>query len=315
MTYQLDDSVCLTGGSGFLGRAFLRRAEREGWQARFTVVSRDDHKHAKLLKRFPLVRCIRADVASDPDYLASIFRGHKTVIHMAASKHVDLSEYNVLSTLETNVTGTRNVLLAAMAARVERFVFISTDKACQPANTYGLTKALGEKIVGEFGVRGDVSAVAVRYGNVVGSTGSVIPVFKEQAQKFNRLKITDPNMTRFWMGVEEAIDLILLAHEHGRAGHTMVPFPKAMKIGEVAEAACPGISYDITGRRPGEKVSEQLISSSEPVLINWKPDYYEILPPGISNPQSDIVTLSSMAPKHWMQIDEMRCLIADAESI
>lgn len=317
MTYQLEDSVCMTGGSGFLGRAFLRRAEREKWQARFTVVSRDDHKHHVLLRRFSDVRCVRASVTDDIEYLASIFRGHKTIIHMAASKHVDLSESNIISTIETNVTGTRNVLMAAMAARVDRLVFISTDKACQPANTYGLTKALGEKMVGEFGVRGDVSAVAVRYGNVIGSTGSVIPVFKEQARDFGYLKVTDPNMTRFWMGVEEAIDLILLAHERGNPGSVIIPFPKAMTIGDVGRAVCPDIPQTIVGRRPGEKIDERLLHYSEAgfVVQHLKPQYYELMPPGTPRISEEQITLSSKAPKYWMQIDEMRKLIEDSETV
>jgi len=315
---ELSGSVLLVGGSGYLGRAFLRRARSEKWDARFTVMSRDDHKLKDVLKKYPETHCIRGDVSSNPEYLSQIFRGHDTVIHMAAAKHVDMAESNVLATYETNVAGTRNVLLAAMAARVRRLIFTSTDKACSPQSTYGVTKLLGERIVAEFGSRGDVPAVSVRYGNVVSSTGSFTKILKEQYESLGYVKITDPGMTRFWMGVNDAIDLVLLAHERGNPGSVLIPFPKAMKISDVAEAACPGVEQRIIGRRNGEKTDERLLNINESLLTATysNPQYFELFPMNSHfKSKEDPFTLSSRYPKYWLTTSEMQELIADAETV
>lgn len=259
--------VLVTGGAGFAARALYRRAEREGWAWRFTAFSRDDAKHAALQARFPHVRTVRGDVRSHIAHLSGVMAGHDLVIHMAANKYVDRSEFSVFDTISVNVEGSRNVALAAMAARVRHVVGLSTDKACEPANVYGMTKALMERLF----LEADRAAVPnhpaytrfslVRYGNVVGSTGSVATLFEKMAAQGGPVRITDPTMTRFWMAADEAVSAILRSLE--LPGSVFIPAMSAMTIADVAAAVAPGVEAEIVGPRPGEKHDEYLLSEPE----------------------------------------------------
>lgn len=256
----------MTGGAGYLARALYARAEREGWDVQFTAFSRDDSKHVPLMRRFPSVKCIRGDVAADRDVLAAAMQGHDYVIHMAAVKYVDLAESNVFDTVRVNVDGSRNVIMAAISARVTRAVGISTDKACEPVSVYGMTKAVMERMLIEGDRMASRTEFAVcRYGNVVGSTGSVIPLFRDQLARNGEITLTAPGMTRFWMGVDEAVDCILATFVAPR-GATIIPIPRSMSLLDMVHAAVgDDVPIRVTGLRPGEKVHEQLIGLAESV--------------------------------------------------
>lgn len=315
---MLSGRVLVTGGAGYLARGIYRRARRENWPCSFTCLSRDDHKHKLLQQLYPEVTCIRGDVAGDRDYLRAAFAGHNIVIHAAAAKHVDLSESQVFETHRVNVFGTQNALYAAADAMVNQFVLISTDKATMPVNTYGATKMLAERMCTEAALRGIVRATNVRYGNVIGSTGSVIPLFKKQLLEHGKLFLTSPDFTRFWMSVDEAVDLILIGLNHAAPGSTCIPFTKAMRMSDVAKAVGgDDVVVEVIGERPGERRNEYLIHSQESrhVIRRSRPEYYEILPSTGEAIEGNSFTLKSDFPSHWLEIEEMRHLIRDAEEI
>lgn len=260
---MLFGSVFVTGGAGFLARGLYARARREAWPCRFTAFSRDDHKHAALLRDFPEVRAVRGDVAGDGDLLAAAMAGHSTVIHAAAAKHVDLSEFNVWDTKLTNVDGSQTVAWAAIRARVARVIGISTDKVCHPVNTYGLTKALMERMFVEANrLSEDTTFVLTRYGNVLGSTGSVVTVWKAMLAKDGFVSATDPDMTRFWLTVEQAVNLILIAAD-APAGTVTIPRAPALAMSDLRDWFLPGAQFRYGGLRPGEKRYEELLTVEE----------------------------------------------------
>jgi UDP-N-acetylglucosamine 4,6-dehydratase len=260
---MLTGNVFVTGGAGFLARALYTRARQEGWPCRFTAFSRDDHKHAALLRDFPEVRCLRGDVAGDGDLLAAAMLGHELVIHAAAAKHVDLAEYSVWATKLTNVDGSQNVAWAAIKARARRVIGISTDKVCHPVNTYGLTKALMERMFVEANrLSDDTSFALVRYGNVVGSTGSVVTVWKAMLEQDGYVSATDPAMTRFWLTAQQAVDLILIALA-SPAGTVTIPRAPALAMSDLRDWYLPGAEFRYGGLRPGEKRNEELLTREE----------------------------------------------------
>lgn len=274
MTEDLKGNVLITGGAGFLARGFYARARAEGWPVRFTCLSRDDAKHAALARAFPEVRIIRGDVCDSIPALRQAFVGHDVIIHAAASKYVDRSELAAFDTVRVNVEGSRNVALAAASAGVPIVVGISTDKACEPANVYGLSKAIMERLFLEADGWGGSRFSVVRYGNVIGSTGSVATLFERQARERGIVSITDPDMTRFWMPIGEAIDLVLASLV--TPGLVTVGAMKAATIATVAEAVAPGVPVEYIGWRPGEKRHERLISDGEALRtlkVNGTPCY------------------------------------------
>ncbi len=323
---MLSGNILLTGGSGFLGRAMLRRAHNEGWPTTFTIYSRDEEKQWHIRRRWPNVRCVLGDVARDFDRLVATCAGHDTVIHMGAVKFIPEAEHNVLETIAVNVDGSRNVALAAIAAGVKTVVGISTDKACSPANTYGMTKALMERMYGELDHRSlNTRLVTARYGNVVGSTGSVIPVFRQQIKDNKQIRVTDSRMTRFWLSVDDAINLIgwaeQFAPEYG--GHTFIPKCPSMSIDDIAKGVwsqeMPGVDPDIiyTGMRPGEKLHEALFNEQEaPRVLPTAAGF--LMRPAIREPWAPVperMIYESSHPDRWMKGEEMAKLIEDAKTI
>lgn len=259
----LTGRTLITGGSGFLGRGILRRAHRENWPADFIVYSRDELKQAQCRKRYKDVRYVLGDVR-DVERLRLLFLGVDTVIHTAALKYVPEGETNVSECISVNVDGTAAVLRAAHEAGVQRVVCISTDKAVQPVNVYGATKMLVERLVGEAAEWDTVDVTAVRYGNVIGSTGSVVPVLLEQARESGVITITDPAMTRYWLTVDEAIDLILTALSPRAAnGDVIVYNPRSMTLINLVDAITPSARNNIIGLRPGEKMHETLLTKGD----------------------------------------------------
>lgn len=317
---MLTGSIAVTGGTGFLARALYRRAILEGWPCTFTAIARKDEGLARIASQFPSVRTTRGDVL-DRDHMRAIFAGHDSVIHMAAVKHVDRSEYNVRTTIRVNIDGSRNVLMAARDARVGAVILISTDKAAEPANVYGMTKALCERMYQEANNWvGDTLAYVVRYGNVVASTGSVIPVMIDKLQRGFPVEITNPEMTRFFFPADHAIDCILTALRHP-PGIIVAPGMYAISLADLAQAIThyvkgpdAGLSARHIGTRPGEKLHETLVGEAEARHTRFDDDYYLI------DPVNAIGTGAGIEPIRSNEVPQigtetMRRWIADAMEI
>jgi UDP-N-acetylglucosamine 4,6-dehydratase len=262
----LDDQVVLvTGGTGSFGQAFVKAALRS--RARKIIVfSRDEQKHYAMERSFqdPRLRFFVGDIR-DRDRLQSALRGVDIVVHAAAMKHVPICEYNPIEAVHTNVAGARNLIEAALSAGVGRVLALSTDKAVAPANLYGATKLCMEKLlVAANAYAGDrpTRYAIVRYGNVMGSAGSVIPLFRSQ-RGTGALTITDERMTRFWIEMAEAVGLVLRGLRQMAGGEIFVPKLPTSDIGTLAEAVAPGVPRQTIGIRPGEKLHEVLISVEE----------------------------------------------------
>lgn len=316
---MLEGRVFLTGGAGFLARGIYRRARRESWPCTFTAYSRDDAKHVALRQRYPEVTCIRGDILSDIDYLAGCMAGHDIVIHAGAVKYVDLSETNVFDTVHVNITGSEHVIWAAARGGVRRVVGISTDKAAMPVNVYGMTKAVMERMFVDAHRMGlGTEYVVCRYGNVIGSTGSVIPKFRAQFEATGEVLLTDRNMTRYWMSVDEAVDVVVAAVNEAQSGSTVIPAPQAMLMEDVVRTVAPGALARVIGLRPGEKMHELLIHAQESVrvrkrLIGSCETMMELRPPGDVQ-QADPFELSSETAER-MSLAVMADLIEDADSV
>lgn len=281
MTHNLGRRVLITGGAGFLARAIYARAQREQWDIQFTCYSRDDAKHVALQRRFPHVRCVRGDIC-DKGLLAATALGHDTIIHAAAVKYVDLSEVNVYDTVRVNIEGSRSVIRAAAAAGAQ-LIAISTDKACEPANLYGATKMVMERLVTDAVRMGLLPRAAVcRYGNVIGSTGSVIPKLLEMGKATGQLNITDPRMTRFWMTPDEAVSVILETASTAVAwpGFTVLPTMWGATMAELGGilGEMAGATINVVGPRPGEKVHESLLSAQEAMRTRGRGEFWYMAP-------------------------------------
>jgi UDP-N-acetylglucosamine 4,6-dehydratase len=272
-------SVLVTGGTGSFGRAFVERALTS--RARKIIVfSRDEQKHYALEHQLDdrRLRFFIGDIR-DRDRLQTALRDVDIVVHAAAMKHVPICEYNPIEAVQTNVHGARNLIEAAMSCGVERVVALSTDKAVSPANLYGATKLCMEKLlIAANAYAGDRATrfSIVRYGNVMGSAGSVIPLFRAQ-RDHGRITITDGRMTRFWIEMSDAIGLVLRGLSVMNGGEIFIPKLPTTDIETLAEAVAPGVPRTTVGIRPGEKLHETLISAEEArrtsdlgdVLVIW----------------------------------------------
>lgn len=261
----LGHTVLITGGAGFLGRSILERAHREGWDTSFIVVGRDQQKLEVVNRMYPDVRTYICDIL-DTSRLMLLMASVDTVIHAAALKHLPECEAQPSQALRINLDGSISVMDAAIAARVNRVVCISTDKAAAPMNTYGMTKALLERMVfeSEIGTH-QTTFAATRYGNVIGSTGSVWYAFRRQAASQKRLAVTNPNMTRFFVTHGEAVDLVIAAYE-GPAARVVIPRARALNIGALANYLTTEWDLQpalVVGERPGEKSHEALVAMNE----------------------------------------------------
>jgi len=272
--------VVVTGGTGSFGKAFVRRALDVG-ASRVVVLSRDELKQSEMAAAFadPRLRCMIGSV-SEGDRVALALRGADLLVHAAAMKQVPACEDNPNEAMQTNALGAQAVAMAAIEAGVSRAVFLSTDKAAIPNTLYGATKLVAERLwrqsnVYAAGTR--TRLVATRYGNVIGSRGSVVPIFQAQA-KTGMLTITDPDMTRFWMRLEHAVSLVELALSEGRGGEVFVPTIPACSVATVARAIAPEAKWHVTGIRPGEKMHETLIAEDEARTAYEYADHYRIEP-------------------------------------
>ena len=249
-------TVLITGGTGSFGRAFVESALRWGSPKKLIVLSRDEQKHYQMERQVQdsRLRFFVGDIR-DRDRLRTALRGVDVVVHAAAMKHVPICEYNPIEAVATNVHGARNLIEAAIEQRVDRVIALSTDKAVAPANLYGATKLCMEKLlIAANAYSGDLPTrfAVVRYGNVMGSAGSVIPLFRSQ-RAAGRLTITDDRMTRFWIEMPEAVALVARGLELMQGGEIFIPKLPTTDIGTLAEAMAPGVPREVVGIRPGEK--------------------------------------------------------------
>jgi len=259
--------VLVTGGTGSFGKKFVEIMLREYRPKRLVIFSRDELKqHDMRAAGFdhPSLRYFIGDVR-DPDRLRRAFAGVNVVVHAAALKQVPACEYNPFEAIQTNIMGGRNVIDAAIDQGVQRILALSTDKAVNPINLYGATKLCAEKMfvqANAYAGAQETRFSCARYGNVVGSRGSVIPVFMEQ-RKRGRLTLTDPRMTRFWLTLEHGVRFVIGAIEQTHGGEIFVPKIPSMRLVDLAEAVAPGCRVECIGIRPGEKLHEVLLSEDE----------------------------------------------------
>jgi UDP-N-acetylglucosamine 4,6-dehydratase len=279
-------TILLTGGTGSFGQAFTRRVISEFPTAIIRVYSRDELKQSEMQERFgdEQIRFFIGDVRNR-QRLQRATKGADIVVHAAAMKQVTACEYNPFEAVQTNILGSQHVVDCAIDAGVEKVVALSTDKAVNPVNLYGATKLCEEKIVvqGNAYAAGSHTRLAcVRYGNVVGSRGSVVPVFQRQRAEQGHLTITDERMTRFWLTLDEAVDLVFFALDNMEGGEVFVPRIPSMRVTDLAEAIAPGLPIELIGIRPGEKLHEVLITVDEARHTIRAGSVYVVLPEQVS---------------------------------
>ena len=261
-------SVLITGGTGSLGVAIVEYLLRETNVSRVVIFSRDELKQLHLRNHFqndPRLRWFIGDIR-DLDRLNRAFHGVDSVIHTAALKQVDTGEYNPMEFIKTNVIGSQNVINASIDAGVKRVVALSTDKASSPINLYGATKLTADKLfvaANNYSFSYGTTFSVVRYGNVMGSRGSVIPLFQRIAAQGQPLPITDLRMTRFWISIESAVKFVVDSLEIMAGGELYVPKIPSMKITDLARAIAPDAKLEEIGMRPGEKLHEEMISADD----------------------------------------------------
>lgn len=319
--------ILVTGGTGSFGKAFVRSIlEQEPDIERLVVFSRDELKQFEMERefscaRYPGLRYFLGDVR-DEKRLHRALEGIDIVIHAAALKQVPAAEYNPFEFIRTNVLGAQNLIEACLDNKVRRVVALSTDKAAAPINLYGATKLCSDKlfiaannIVGSRDTRFSV----VRYGNVMGSRGSVIPFFIER-RKSGVLPITDPEMTRFNISLHDGVEMVLWALENMQGGEIFVPKIPSYRILDVAKAVAPECRLEMVGRRPGEKVHEEMITATDSINTVDRGRYYAILPPDEqwrrsyceqfdAKPMVAGFAYDSGTNPHFLTVEELRSLI------
>ncbi len=278
-------TVLITGGTGSLGKALTAHIFKEyPGIKKLIILSRDEQKQFVMAQeypsdKYPQIRFFLGDVR-DKERMVRAFRGVDYVIHAAAMKHVHLAEYNPDECIKTNIGGAQNVIHAALETGVQNVVALSTDKACAPINLYGATKLTSDKLfVAANNIKGwnPIRFSVVRYGNVMGSNGSVIPFFIKKRIE-GKLPITDPTMTRFNISLQGGVDMVMHAMEHAWGGEIFIPKIPSYKITDVATAIAPECELEIIGIRPGEKIHEEMITSSDSFYTYDLGKYYTILP-------------------------------------
>ena len=276
-------SVMITGGTGSFGKRCTRALLQQFSPRRLVIYSRDELKQFEMAQEFdaPCMRYFIGDVR-DRDRLVQGMRGVDYVIHAAALKQVPAAEYNPMECIKTNIHGAENVIHAALVNNVEKVVALSTDKAANPINLYGATKLVSDKL---FTAANNVAGghrtrfSVVRYGNVVGSRGSVVPFFRKQIDSgCDHLPITDARMTRFWITLKQGVDFVLNSFSRMHGGEMFVPKIPSVRIAELAQAMAPNLPQRIVGIRPGEKLHEVMCPADAAHLTLEFPDHYVIRP-------------------------------------
>lgn len=323
-------SVLITGGTGSLGKALTRHILHTNPQVkRLVIFSRDEQKQFLMAQEFPQdkypqVRFFIGDVR-DYDRVKRALKGIDYVIHAAAMKHVPIAEYNPMECVKTNILGAENIINACLETEVERVVALSTDKAAAPINLYGATKLASDKLfVAANNIKGwnPIRFSVVRYGNVMGSNGSVIPFFLNK-KKEGVLPITDETMTRFNISLQGGVDMVMHALETAWGGEIFVPKIPSYKIMDVAEAIGPECEKKVVGIRPGEKIHEEMITSSDSYYTYDLGRYYAVVPAIPRWNVEDFVKefdakkvpagfqYNSGENTEWVSVEELRSLIKE----
>lgn len=327
-------SILVTGGTGSFGKRFIRTIyQRYPDVSRVVIFSRDELKQFEMAQdypadKYPSIRFFLGDVR-DAARLREAMVGIDTVVHAAALKQVPAAEYNPFEAIKTNVLGAQNVIEAALAAGVKKVVALSTDKAAAPINLYGATKLCSDKLfIAANNIKGkhDIDFSVVRYGNVMGSRGSVVPFFLDR-RKSGVLPITDPGMTRFNISLDEGVDMVFYALDHAKGGEIFVPKIPSFRITDLAEAVDPSCSTPVVGIRPGEKLHEEMITHSDSQNTIETDRYYVIVP--IRDGRSREANLEDYVTHHggravpmgfcyssgdnaeWLGVEDLRRLIVE----
>ena len=323
-------SVLITGGTGSLGKALTKRILKQ-WPnvKRLVIFSRDEQKQFEMAQEypehlFPQMRFFIGDVR-DVERLKRAFRGIDFVIHAAAMKHVPIAEYNPMECVKTNINGAENIINAALDTNIQHVVALSTDKAAAPINLYGATKLASDKLfVAANNIKGDnpIKFSVVRYGNVMGSNGSVIPYFIKK-RKEGILPITVEAMTRFNISLDGGVDMVLHALATAWGGEIFVPKIPSYRITDVAQAIGPDCEHKVIGIRPGEKIHEEMITSSDSFFTYDLGKYYVIIPQNpiwkieefiehfAAEKVAEAFQYSSENNSEWVSVEDLRALIKE----
>lgn len=320
-----DKTIFITGGTGSFGHEFVRNVIENYSPKKLIIFSRDELKQYEMSQIFPeskysFMRYFIGDVR-DYNRLEMALRGVDIVIHAAALKHVPIAEYNPYECIHTNVIGAENLVRASFKNGVQKVLALSTDKAVSPINLYGASKLAAEKIfIAANNIRGSDPTIfsVVRYGNVVGSRGSVVPLFKKLiSQGISSLPITDSAMTRFWITLQQGVDFVFSNLAVMQGGEIFIPKIPSMKIIDLAEALQPGISTNIIGIRPGEKLHECMLTADEAMQTIDLQDRYAILPSFSKNWEGGIpgnmlkerLIYSSETNIEWLTADQLKVMV------
>lgn len=322
-------SILVTGGTGSFGQQFVATVLERFRPRRLVIYSRDEFKQYEMGMRFserdhPCMRYFIGDVR-DRERLEMALRGIDIVVHAAALKHVPAAEYNPFECINTNVLGAENLVQASIRAGVRRVVALSTDKAASPINLYGASKLAADKIfvaANSLGAPTGTYFSVVRYGNVIGSRGSVLPLFRRLvAEGADHLPITDPRMTRFWITLQQGVDFVLSSLALMRGGEIFVPKIPSMRVTDIARLLAPHLPHQVVGIRPGEKLHEVMITDSdarmtldlgdryciEPSFLTWNRSSFTS---DLVKPVAEDFVYSSDSNDEWLSDDELVALLA-----
>lgn len=295
-SYMLNGkNILITGGTGSFGKQFVRTILKKYKPNKIIIYSRDELKQYEMAQKFndTCMRYFIGDVRDLPRLLKAM-NGVDFVVHAAALKHVPIAEYNPMECIKTNVMGAQNVIDACIANNVKKIIALSTDKAASPANLYGASKLVSDKLfVAANNLTGTHKIIfsVVRYGNVLGSRGSVVPFFEKLIREgASSLPITEPNMTRFWITLQEGVDFVLKNFERMQGGEIFVPKIPSMKMTEMAKAIAPHLPQEVIGIRPGEKLHEIMCPLDDSHLTIEFEDHFVIKPSITFNAPIDYIT-------------------------
>ena len=317
-----ESSILITGGTGSFGKAFLQEVLTTHNPRRVAILSRDELKQSEMRAHFTdkRIRWFLGDIR-DKDRLIRAFHGVDYVVHAAALKQVDTAEYNPFEYVQTNILGSQNVIDAAIDADVKKVVALSTDKASSPINLYGATKLTADKLfvaANNYSYSYNTAMSVVRYGNVMGSRGSVIPFFQKLIAEGKPLPITDPKMTRFWITLPQAVQFVIDSFDSMHGGELYVPRIPSMRIMDLVEALKPGAETFDVGIRPGEKLHEEMIASDDSYRTLRQADRYVVQPTvkewwfkdSEGEPVAEGFSYSSNTNDQWLTIPELQNWIA-----
>ena len=317
-------SILITGGTGSFGKAFLSRVLEAHNPARVAIYSRDELKQYEMKQTYGddlRIRFFIGDIR-DRERLQLALHGVDYVVHAAALKQVDTAEYNPMEYVKTNILGSENVMLASIEAGVKKIVALSTDKASSPVNLYGATKLTADKLFvsgNHYSYARGTKFSVVRYGNVMGSRGSVIPFFRNLAEQGEPLPITDARMTRFWITLPQAVEFVIDSFEAMDGGELYVPRIPSMKVTDLAEAIAPGAELVEVGIRPGEKLHEEMISPEDARRTIRQADRYVVGPTlaewTYAEPRGEQVadgfSYTSDTNDRWLTVDDIRQMLVE----